>query len=68
MEADEYNHLRKEHNLDWMIDELQRRSRDKGLPDYSLRALREALLNNLSIAKRTFEEWQPPQVRDMFRH
>lgn len=67
MEADEYNHLRKEHNLDWIIDELQRRSREKGLPDYSLGALREALLKNLSIANRTFEEWQPPQVRDLFR-
>ena len=67
MEADDYNHLRKEHNLDWIIDELQRRSREKGLRDYSLRALREALLKNSSIANRTFEEWQPPQVRDMFR-
>jgi len=63
MEADEYKRLREEHNLDWIIDELQRRNREKGLPDYSLRALREALLKNLNIANRTFQEWQPAQVR-----
>jgi len=62
MEADEYKRLREEHNLDWIIDELQRRNREKGLPDYSLRALREALLKNLNIANRTFQEWQPAQV------
>lgn len=67
MDEDEYKHLREEHNQGWIIDELQRRSREKGLPDYSLRALREALLKNLSIANRTFQEWQPPQVyKDMF--
>lgn len=67
MEEDEYKHLKEEHNQDWIIDELQRKSREKGLPDYSLRALREALLKNLSIADRTFKEWQPPQVfKDMF--
>ena len=66
MEADEYKHLREEHNQDWIIDELQRRSREKGLPDYNLRALRDALLKNLSIANRTFQEWQPPQVWDVF--
>ena len=67
MEEDECKHLKEEHNQDWIIDELQRKSREKGLPDYSLRALREALLKNLSIANRTFKEWQPPQVdKDMF--
>ena len=62
MDEDEYKHLRQEHNQGWIIDELQRRSREKGLPGYSLRALREALIKNLTIANRTFQEWQPPQV------
>ena len=62
MEADEYKNLREEHTQDWIIDELQERSFEKGLAAYNLRALRDALLRNQSIANRTFHEWQPPEV------
>lgn len=62
MEADEYRILREEHNQDGVIDELQRRSLEKGLTSYNLRALREALLENLSVSSRTFKEWQPAEV------
>ena len=66
MKADEYKHLREEHTQDWIIDELQKTSLEKGLASYSLRALRDALLRNHGIASRTHQEWQPPKVLGMF--
>lgn len=66
MQTDEFKNLREEHNQDWVIDELQRRSLEKGLPSYNLRAPREVLLKNQSISYRTFKEWQPAEVWDMF--
>ncbi|XP_078372526.1 mycocerosic acid synthase-like isoform X4 [Oculina patagonica] len=63
MDANEYKHLMEEHTQDWIIDELQKRSFEKGLASYDLRALREALQKNQSIANRTHQEWQPPKVR-----
>jgi len=62
MDADEYKQLREAHTQDWLIEELQKRSLEKGIATYNLRALREALLRNQSIANRTHQEWQPPQV------
>jgi len=62
MDAEEYKQLRETHTQDWIIEELQKRSFEKGIATYSLRALREALLRNQSIADRTHREWQPPQV------
>ena len=66
MEADEYRHLREEHNQDGAIDKLQRMSLEKGLTIHNLKALRESLLRDQTIASRTHHEWQPPEVRDMF--
>lgn len=66
MDADEYKHLREKNTQDWIIDELQRRSFEKGIASYNLRALREALLRNQSISNRTHQEWQPPKVQVMF--
>ena len=66
MGADEYKHLRKEHTEDWIIDEFQKRSLEKGLATFNLRALRDALLGNQSISNRTHQEWQPPEVQGMF--
>lgn len=66
MEADEFKNLREMHTQDWVIDELQRRSFEKGLTNYNLRALRNALLRNHSVSFRTFKEWQPAEVWDMF--
>lgn len=66
MDANEYKHLMEEHTQDWIIDELQKRSFEKGLASYDLRALREALQKNQSIANRTHQEWQPPKVLEMF--
>lgn len=66
MAADEYRQLREEHNQDGAIDELQRRSLEKGLTTYNLKALRESLLRDQTIASRTHHEWQPPEVRDIF--
>ena len=66
MAADEYRQLREEHNQDGAIDELQRRSLEKGLTTHNLKALRESLLRNQTIASRTHHEWQPPEVRDLF--
>ncbi|KAJ7385705.1 hypothetical protein OS493_013734 [Desmophyllum pertusum] len=63
MTADEYRQLREEHNQDWVIDELQRRSLEKGLAAYNLRSLRESLLKDQTIASRTHQGWQPPEVR-----
>ena len=63
MSADEYKQLREEHNQDWVIDELERRSLEKGLAAYNLRALRESLMKDQSAASRTHQEWQPPEVR-----
>ena len=60
--ADEYKQLRESHTQDWIIEELQKRSLEKGIASYSLTALREALLRNQSISDRTRQEWQPPQV------
>ena len=65
MGADEYRHLRGKHNQDGAIDELQRRSLEKGLTTHNLRALRESLLRDQTIASRTHHEWQPPEVRDV---
>ena len=66
MTADEYRQLREEHNQDWVIDELQRRSLEKGLAAYNLRSLRESLLKDQTIASRTHQVWQPPEVWDIF--
>jgi len=62
MDVDEYKQLKEAHTQDWIIEELQKRSLEKGIATYNLRALREALLRNQSIANRTHQEWQPPQV------
>ncbi|KAJ7385694.1 hypothetical protein OS493_013722 [Desmophyllum pertusum] len=62
MSADEYRQLREEHNQDWVIDELQRRSLEKGLAAFNnLRFLRESLLKDQTIASKTHQEWQPPE-------
>ena len=66
IEAEEFKNLRERHNQDWIIDELQRRSFEKGHANYNLRALREALLSNHSVSFRTFKEWQPAGVWNMF--
>jgi len=66
MEPDEFKTLREMHTQDWIIDEIQRRSIEKGLANYNLRALREALLKNQIISFRTFKEWQPAEVWYMF--
>ena len=66
MADDEYLQLREEHNQDGAIDELQRRSIEKGLTTHNLKALRESLLRDQTIASRTHHEWQPPKVRDIF--
>ncbi|KAL9968892.1 hypothetical protein ACROYT_G021036 [Oculina patagonica] len=63
MDAEEYKHLRKRNTQDWIIEELQKRSLEKGLASYNLKALREALLRNQSVSNRTHQEWQPPEVR-----
>lgn len=65
MEAEEFKTLRKKHTQDWVIDELQRRSFEKGLANYNLRALKNALLTNHKVSFRTFKEWQPAEVWDM---
>ena len=66
MKAEEFKTLREMHTQDWVIDELQRRSFEKGLTNYNLRALRKALLTNHSVSFRTFKEWQPAEVWDIF--
>lgn len=66
MGADEYRHLREEHTHDGAIDELQRRSLEKGLATHNLRTLRESLLKDQTIASRTHHEWQPPEVKNVF--
>ena len=63
MDADEYKHLRERNTQDWIIEELQRRSFEKGIASHDLRALREALLKNQSVSHRTHQEWQPAKVR-----
>jgi len=63
MTADEYQRLREEHSQEWVIDELQRGSLERGLAAYNLRALRDSLLRDHSVANRTHNEWQPPEVR-----
>ena len=60
--ADEYRQLREQHDQEWIINELQRKSLEKGLPGYNLNALRESLLRDQSVAGRTHLEWQPPEV------
>ena len=66
MNAEEFKTLREVHTQDWVIDEVQRRSFEKGLPNYNLRGLRKALLTNHSVSFRTFKEWQPAKVWDIF--
>ena len=66
MKADEFKTLREMHTQDWVIDELQRLSFEKGLASYNLRALRDALLINHNVSFRTFKEWQPAEVWDIF--
>ena len=66
MKDEEFKTLREMHTQDWVIDELQKRSFEKGLANYNLRALRKALLTNHSISFRTFKEWQPAKVWDIF--
>ena len=65
IDADEYKQLRETHTQEWIIEELQKRSLEKGIATYSLTALREALLTNQSISNRTHQEWQPPRVWDL---
>ena len=62
MTGDEYRHLREEHNQERVINELQRRSLEKGLAAYNLSVLRESLLRDQSVATRTHHEWQPAEV------
>ncbi len=62
MDAEEYKHLREQNTQDWMIEELQKRSHEKRLAAYNLRALREALLRNQSVSNKTHQAWQPPEV------
>ena len=62
LEAEEFKNLREMHTQDWVIDELERRSFEKGLANYNLRALRNALLANHRVSFRTFKEWQPAEV------
>ena len=62
MTTDEYQLLREEHNQDWIVAELQRRSLEKGLHSYNLKALKESLLRDNKISGRTYFEWQPPEV------
>ena len=65
MTVDEYRHLREEHNQEWAINELQRRSLEKGLAAYKLNVLKESLLRDQSVATRTHHEWQPAEVWNM---
>ena len=65
MTADEYQHLREEHPQDWVMNELQRKSAEKGLASYNLWALKESLLRDQCIATRTHHEWQPTEVFDL---
>ena len=64
--ADEYQHLREEHDLDWIVDELQRRSLEMGITAYNLTALRESLMKDQILAARSHHEWQPSEVWDVF--
>ena len=51
MEDDEYRQLREQHNQDGAIDELKRRSIEKGLTTHNLTDLRESLLRDQTIAR-----------------
>ena len=64
---DEYQRLREEHNQDWVIDELQRRSLENGIAGPNLRTLRDSLSRNQTVATRTYLEWQPPEVWHIFQ-
>ena len=66
MADNEYRQLREEHDQDWVIEEIQQRSLEKGLAAYNLKALRESLLRDQTIASRTHHEWQPPEVWDIY--
>ena len=65
MTMEEYEHLRENCNQEWIIDELQKRSLEKGLTFYNLRALKDSLLRDQEIASRTHQAWQPPKVCDL---
>lgn len=60
--ADEYQHLREEHDQDWIVDELQKRSLEMGIATYNLTALRESLMKDQILATRSHHEWQPSEV------
>ena len=60
--AEEYQQLREQHDQGWVINELQRKSLEKGLPGYNLNDLRESILRDQSVTSRTHLEWQPPEV------
>lgn len=64
MTADEFQHLREEHNQNWVIDELQRESLGKRIVQYNLRALKESLTRDHNVASRTHLDWQPSEVRE----
>lgn len=68
MTADEYKHLREKQTQDEVMDELQRRSLEKGVASYNLRALRQALFINQRVSTRTHYEWQPSEVGGIFVH
>ena len=63
MTSDEYQQLTRGHNQDWIIDELQKRSLERGLVSYNLRTLLESLQKDQIFASKTHNEWGPPEVR-----
>lgn len=65
MTADEYQHLRENNTQDEVIEELQKLCHEKGLLTHDLKALRESLLMNHRISRRTHLEWQPQEVQSV---
>ena len=63
MTSDEYQQLTRGHNQDWIIDELEKRSLERGLVSYNLRTLLESLQKDQIFASKTHNEWGPPEVR-----
>ena len=63
---DEYQHLRQEHDQDWIVYELQKRSLEMGITAYNLADLRESLLKDQILATRSHHEWQPSEVWRVF--
>lgn len=63
MTSDEYQQLTRGHNQDWIINELEKRSLERGLVSYNLRTLLESLQKDQIFASKTHNEWGPPEVR-----